>query len=147
MSKGRPTVFSEEVCNKILEALKKGYSEEAASGYAGIGYRTYKRWKAEAKDHKTNTPKKCFFEEVESAKSHGEYKLDKPIIEDIIENGNVKTALKYKELKLKAQAMRDAKEAQDKLIEAQVIELTDDDVEWINNVSNYNSGTNADTSK
>ena len=146
MSKGRPTVFSKEVCDKILEALKKGYSEKSASGYAGIGYRTYKRWKAEAKDHKTNTPKKCFFEEVESAKSKGEYELDNPIIEDIVENKNVKTALKYKELKLKAQAMRDAKEAQDKLVNAQEIEITNDEVEWINNVSDYNSGTDADTS-
>lgn len=140
--KGRPTVFSEEVCQKILEALEKGYPENAACGYAGIGYSTYKVWKAEAKDHKTNTPKKCFFEEVKAAKSKGDYKLDKPIIEDIVENENVKTALKYKELRLKAQAMRDAKEAQDRLIDS-IVEVTEDDVEWINHVSDYNSKTNA----
>lgn len=32
------------------------------------------------------------------------------------------------------------------LPEAQEIEITNDEVEWINNVSDYNSGTDADTS-
>lgn len=138
MGKGRPTVFCEEVCEKILEALRKGYPEYAACGYAGIGYATYKRWKSEARDHITNTPKKCFFEEVKAAKSQGDYELENPMIEDIVVNKNVKTALKYKELRLKAKIARDAKEAQDKIIDAQIVEITEDEVEWINNVSNYN---------
>ena len=75
---------------------------------------------------------------MKAAKSQGEYELTNPIIDDIIINKNVKTALKYKELKLKAQIARDAKEAQDKLIDAQIVEITEDQVEWINHVSNYN---------
>ena len=138
MGKGRPTVFCEEVCDKILEALKQGYNERDACGYAGIGYSTYKVWKAEAKDHKTNTPKKCFFHDVEAAKSKGSYELINPIIDAIIKDKDVKTALKYAELRLKAKIARDKKEAQDKLIDAQIVEITDEDVEWINNVSNYN---------
>ena len=138
MGKGRPTVFCEEVCNKILEALEKGYSEREACGYAGIGYTTYKRWKNEARDHKTNTPKKCFFEEVKAAKSKRDYVLASPYIEDIVKNKNVKTALKYAELRLKAKIARDAKEAQDRIIDAQIVEITEDQVEWINHVSNYN---------
>ena len=133
MAKGRPTVFCEEVCDKILEALSKGYNEKDACGYAGVGYRTYKRWKQEAKGHKTDTPKKCFFQKVDVAKSEGSYKLNNPIIEDIVENGNVKTALRYAELRLKAKIARDAKESQDRLIDAQFVE----DVEWINHVSSY----------
>lgn len=137
MGTGRPTVFCKEVCDEILEALSQGYNEKDACGYAGIGYTTYKRWKRDAEDHKTNTPKKCFFQEVDAAKSRGSYELDNPIIEDIIKNKNVKTALKYAELRLKAKIARDAKEAQDKLIDAQIVEITEDEVEWINHVSNY----------
>ena len=147
MPPGRPTVFCEEVCEKIIEAIEKGYNEEEACGYAGIGYRTYLRWKKDAESHKTNTPKKCFFHDVDAAKSKRKYVLSHPYIDAIVNDKNVKVALKYAELRLKAKIARDAKEAQDKLIDAQVIELTDDDVEWINNVSNYNSGTDADTSQ
>ena len=138
MARGRPTVFCEEVCDKILEALRKGYNEKQACGYAGIGYSTFRAWRDEARDHKTNTPKKCFFQDVDSAKSIGDYELTNPIIEDIVENKNVKTALRYAELRLKAKIARDAKESQDKLLDSQIIEITEDQVEWINNVSNYN---------
>ena len=137
MARGRPSVFTEEVCEKILEKLEEGYPEEDACGYAGIGYRTYNRWKKEAKDHKTNTPKKCFFDKVDAAKSKGKYTLDNPIIE-AINDGDVKTALRYAELRLKAKIARDAKESQDKLLDSQIVEITEDQVEWINNVSNYN---------
>ena len=141
----RPTVFNEKVCAKILEALKMGYNEEQACGYAGIGYSTFRQWRAEAQDHKTNTPKKCFFMEVDAAKSHGDYQLTNPIIDAIVKEKDVKVALRYAELRLKAKLMREAQE--EKYADAQEIEITDDDVEWINNVSNYNSGTDADTSQ
>lgn len=134
---GRPTKFCQEVCDKIIEALEQGYPEEDACGYAGIGYSTFRLWRNEAKDHKTDTPKKCFFKEVDAAKAKGKYKLDNPIIE-AINNGDVKTALRYAELRLKAKIARDAKEAQDKIIDAQIVEITEDQVEWINHVSNYN---------
>ena len=134
---GRPTKFCQEVCDKILEALEQGYPEEDACGYAGIGYSTFRAWRKESKNHKTNTPKKCFFEKVDAAKSKGKYTLDNPIIE-ATNDGDVKTALRYAELRLKAKIARDAKEAQDKLIDAQIVEITEDQVEWINHVSNYN---------
>ena len=138
MPPGRPTVFNDEVCNKILEALEKGYNENQACGYAGIGYSTYLRWKSEAQDHKTNTPKKCFFEKVDIALSKREQVLINPLIDKIVEEQSAYYALEYAKLRLKAKIARDAKETQDKLIDAQIIEITDEDVEWINNVSNYN---------
>lgn len=138
MGTGRPTVFSEEVCDKIIEALEKGYNERQACGYAGIGYTTYKRWKNEAKDHKTNTPKKCFFERVDAAKSKREQVLINPLIDKIVEDQSAYYALEYAKLRLKAKIARDAKETQDKIIDAQIVEITEDQVEWINHVSNYN---------
>ena len=137
MPPGRPTKFCKEVCDKILEALENGYTQRAACGYAGIGYSTYNEWKVEAEGHKTDTPKKCFFREVDAALAKREHTLDYPVIE-AINNGDVKVALKYMELRLKAKIARDAKESQDKLIDSQIVEITEDQVEWINNVSNYN---------
>lgn len=137
MAKGRPTVFSKEVCNKILKAIQKGYSDEEACGYAGVAYSTYKNWKKESQDHKTNTPKKCFFQEVESAKSKREYVLNKPIIEAIVDENDVKVALKYLELREKARIAREANETQ-RSIATQEVEITDDDVEWINHAGDYN---------
>ena len=142
MGVGRPTVFCKEVCDKILEALEQGYNEKEACGYAGIGYRTFTRWKAEAEEHKTNTPKKCFFQDVDAAKSKGDYELKNPIIDAIINGKDEKIALRYAELRLKAKIARDAKESQDRLIDS-IVEVTEDEVEWINHVSDYNSKTNA----
>ena len=137
MPPGRPTVFCEEVCNKILETLEQGYDEKQACGNAGVGYSTYLRWKSEASNHVTNTPKKCFFEKVDVALSKRDYVLEAPMIDAIVKDKDVKTALRYKELRIRAEVARNAKEAQDKIIDAQIVEITDDDVEWINHVSNY----------
>jgi hypothetical protein len=137
MPPGRPTVFNDKVCNLILEALEKGYNENQACGYAGIGYRTYLRWKSEAQDHVTNTPKKCFFEKVDAALSKREQVLIDPLIDKIVKDRSAYYALEYAKLRLKAKIARDAKESQDKIIDAQIIEITEDQVEWINHVSNY----------
>jgi hypothetical protein len=56
----------------------------------------------------------------------------------ILKDMTKKDAKWWFEYQLKLQIARDAKEAQDKLIDAQIVEITDEDVEWINNVSNYN---------
>lgn len=134
MKYGRPTKFCQEVCDTILEALEQGHSEKEACGFANVAYSTYKNWKCDAKDHKTDTPKKCFFNEVEIAKSKGQAKVKGIILKDMTK----KDAKWWFEYQLKLQIARDAKEAQDKLIDAQIVEITDEDVEWINNVSNYN---------
>ena len=136
MPPGRPTVFNEKVCKLILEALEEGYDEQQACGYAGIGYRTYLRWKSEADKHVTKTDKKCFFEKVDSALSKREYVLESPIIDAIVKDKDVKSALRYKELRIRADIARAAKEAQ--LVDVPEIEFTEDDVEWLHHVSNYN---------
>lgn len=42
--KGRPTLMTEEVVNKILKSISIGASHELAAGYAGISYATFQNW-------------------------------------------------------------------------------------------------------
>ena len=132
-----PSKFCKEVCEKLLWALEQGYPIKSACGYAGIGERTYYDWQTEANNAKRATDLTRFFDKVDAAQSKGEYKLDHPYIKAITEDEDVKVALKYKELRVKAEIARAAKDAH-RLNDDSEIEITEDDVEWINHVSSYN---------
>lgn len=42
--KGRPTLMTDEVVNKIIKAISIGASHELSAGYAGISYATFQNW-------------------------------------------------------------------------------------------------------
>jgi hypothetical protein len=69
MSLGRPTVFTEEVREKILVAIRKGASYEIAANYAGVSRDIFRQWRKEGKEG--NDPDfVAFLAAIKEAKGH-----------------------------------------------------------------------------
>ena len=134
MAKGRPTKFTEEVGEKIISEIKEGYTQKVACARAGISDRTLRRWRAKAEEQKTKTPLKCFFDELEIAEGIRQGLYEDVTRESALENRNPSTAKWYL-----AHLDKDTFGSQDAIQnEAPAIEITEDDVEWISHVSDYN---------
>lgn len=63
-----PSKFTEDTCNKIIEALEKGDSIDGACGYAGITKPTFYNWYNEGATKKSGK-KRQFHDRVDKAKS------------------------------------------------------------------------------
>ena len=134
MAKGRPTKFTKEVGEKIISEIENGYTQKAACARAGISDRTLRRWRAKAEEHKTKTDLKCFFEDLDVAEGIRQGLYEDVTRESALEHRNPATARWYL-----SHLDRDTFGPQDATqTEAPEIEITDDDVEWINHVSDYN---------
>lgn len=69
---GRPTKFTEERANKILEALRLGVPQSTAYTYAGISETTYYRWLQEAGEPGAKQELREFREAVQAARAEAE---------------------------------------------------------------------------
>ena len=68
---GRPSKLTEEVKNKLLDALKMGNYYDAACAYAGIHYYTFRLWMAKGEKAKSGEFFE-FFEAVKEAENEAE---------------------------------------------------------------------------
>lgn len=134
MAKGRPTKFTKELGDKIIAATEEGYTQKVACAKAGISPRTFMRWKAKAEEQKTKTDLKCFFEELEIAEGMRQGLYEDVTRESALEHRNPVMAKWYLS-HLDRETFGPQETTQ---TEAPEIEITDDDVEWINHVSDYN---------
>jgi hypothetical protein len=67
---GRPSKFTAENRQKVIEALMVGASRNEAARIAKIGPTTLKRWLEEAKSASDGTAKAKFRDDVEEAEAH-----------------------------------------------------------------------------
>ena len=139
MAKGRPTKFTKELGEKIISEIKEGFTQKVACARAGISPRTLQRWRIKADEHKTKTELKCFFEELEIAEGIRQGLYEDVTRESALEHRNPVMAKWYLSHLDKDTFGQQEPEQTD----TQEIEITDDQVEWINHVSDYNSETNA----
>ena len=131
----RPSKFSKELGEKILHYVLEGYTNEVSYAKAGVSPRTVYRWRNKADKQKTKTDLKCFFEELELVEKLRQGKYEDITRKEALENKNAAVAKWYL-----AHLDRDNFGNQDPpLSEDPEMELTDDDVEWINHGSDYNS--------
>ena len=132
MAKGRPTKFTKELGEKIISETKEGYTQKVACARAGISPRTLQKWRVKAEEQKTKTDLKCFFEELEIAEGIRQGLYEDVTRESAIENRNPATAKWYL-----AHLDKDTFGNQEILETESEIEITDEDVEWINHVGSY----------
>lgn len=134
MAKGRPTKFTKEVGEKIISEIEDGYTQRVACARAGISIRTLQRWRVKAEEHKTKTDLKCFFEDLEVAEGIRQGLYEDVTRESALENRNPATARWYlSHIDKETFGPQEVTQT-----EAPEIEITEDDVEWINHVSDYN---------
>lgn len=130
----RPTKFTEELGEQIIQFVMEGYTNQVAYAKAGVSPRTVYRWKNKADEQKTKTPLKCFFEELEIAEKLRQGEYEDVTRESALEHRNPVMAKWYLS-HLDRETFGPQETTQ---TEAPEIEITDDDVEWINHVSDYN---------
>ena len=129
----RPTKFTKELGESILKFVEDGYTNEVAYAKAGVSPRTVYRWKNKADGQKTKTDLKCFFEELELVEKLRQGKYEDVTRESALEHRNPVMAKWYLSHLDKDTFGQQEPEQTD----SQEIEITDEDVEWINHVSNY----------
>lgn len=143
MPPGRKPKLTDELQEQLCQELAKGKTVKGACGAVGLGERTYYDWIEKGKTTNRNDKWCKFLNAVEIAKAKGQSKFEDVIYENAIEKGIWTCAAWYLERRDKEHYSKSDEHAP----EAQEVEITNDEVEWINNVSNYNSGTDADTSQ
>lgn len=69
---GRPTKFTPETRDKILQALRSGNYRETACRYAGISFQTLRNWMLKAEEHDAPPEYVEFVEAIEKAEADAE---------------------------------------------------------------------------
>ena len=133
MPPGRKPKLTEELQDKLCQELAKGKTVKGACGAVGIGERTYYDWVEKGKKTTRNDKWCKFLNAVEIAKAQGQSKFEDVIYENAIEKGIWTCAAWYLERRDKEHYSK----AEESNTEAQPVEITEDQVEWINHVSNY----------
>ena len=133
MPPGRKPKLTDELQEQLCEQLAKGKTVKGACGAVGIGERTYYDWVEKGKKTKRNDKWCKFLNAVEIAKAKGQSKFEDVIYENAIEKGVWTCAAWYLERRDKEHYGK----TDETNTEAQPIEITEEDVEWINHVSNY----------
>ena len=133
MPPGRKPKLTDELQDKLCEELAKGKTVKGACGAVGISTSIYYLWLEKGQTTDRNDKWCKFVNAVEIAKAKGQSKFEDVIYENAIERGIWTCAAWYLERRDKANYSK----ADETHSEAQEIEITDDDVEWINNVSDY----------
>lgn len=131
---GRPTKFTKEVGEKIISEIEEGYTQKVACARAGISDRTLRRWKTKAEEHKTRTALVKFIEKLEIAEGIRQGLYEDVTRESALEHKNPIMA-KWYLTHLDRNTFGPQETTQTEPLE---IEITEDDVEWINHVSDYN---------
>ena len=134
MPPGRKPKLTEELQEQLCQELAKGKTVKGACGAVGIGERTYYDWIEKGKNTSRNDKWCKFLNAVEIAKAKGQSKFEDVIYENAIEKGIWTCAAWYLERRDKEHYSK----SEDTVNDAQEVEITDDQVEWINHVSNYN---------
>lgn len=130
----RPTKFTKELGEKIIDVTEEGYTQKVACAKAGISPRTLQLWRAKADEQKTRTDLVKFFEQLEIAEGIRQGLYEDVTRESALENRNPVMAKWYlTHLDRETFGPQDTSQ-----IEVPEIEITDDDVEWINHVGDYN---------
>ena len=129
----RPSKFTKELGEKIISYVLEGYTNEVAYAKAGVAPRTVYRWENKADNQKTKTDLKCFFEELELTEKLRQGKYEDVTRKAALEDENPAIAKWYL-----AHLDPDTWGSQEVIQnDSEEIEITDDDVEWINNVGSY----------
>ena len=139
MPPGRKPKLTDELQEQLCEELAKGKTVKGACGAVGIGERTYYDWIEKGRTTERNDKWCRFLKAVEIAKAKGQSKFEDVIYENAIEKGIWTCAAWYLERRDKEHYSK----SDEHTSESQEVEITDDQVEWINHVSDYNSSTNA----
>jgi transposase len=74
MAGGRPTKLTPEVQSRIVEAIQAGNYYEAACGYAGVHYATFRRWIQRGEKAKSGRYRE-FYEAVTRAETNAEVRM------------------------------------------------------------------------
>lgn len=133
MPPGRKPKLTDELQDKLCAELAKGKTVKGACGAVGIGEKTYYNWIEKGKTTKRNDKWCKFLNAVEIAKAKGQSKFEDVIYENAIEKGVWTCAAWYLERRDKEHYSK----AEENNTPAQEVEITEDEVEWINHVSNY----------
>lgn len=64
---GRPPCFSEEVAERVLEAVRQGLPYKQAAAYGGISYSTLNRWRREGEMEDGAEQYREFWRQLEQA--------------------------------------------------------------------------------
>lgn len=133
MPPGRKPKLTDELQDKLCAELAKGKTVKGACGAVGIAEKTYYNWIEKGKTTKRNDKWCKFLNAVEIAKAKGQSKFEDVIYENAIEKGVWTCAAWYLERRDKEHYSK----AEENNAPAQEVEITEDEVEWINHVSNY----------
>ena len=139
MPPGRKPKLTDELQEQLCNELAKGKTVKGACGAVGIGERTYYDWIEKGRTTTRNDKWCKFLNAVEIAKAEGQSKFEDVIYENAIEKGIWTCAAWYLERRDK----QNYSKSEEMSTSSQEIEITEDQVEWINHVSDYNSETNA----
>lgn len=69
---GRPTKLTEDVQNKIVQAIQAGNWLETASAYAGVDASTVRRWMAKGEGEDAEEPYRAFCALIKQARAQAE---------------------------------------------------------------------------
>ena len=71
---GRPSKLTPEVTKRLTEAIRAGNYYEAACGYAGIGYSTFRAWMVRGEKAKSGKYRE-FMEAIKKAEHEAEVRM------------------------------------------------------------------------
>lgn len=74
MAAGRPSKLTSEVKARLVQAIEAGNYYEAACGYAGITYTTFRNWMIKGENAKSGTYRE-FFEAITRAETVAEVRM------------------------------------------------------------------------
>jgi hypothetical protein len=69
---GRPSKLTEDVQNKIVQAIQSGNWLETASAYAGVDASTVRRWMAKGEGEDAEEPYRAFCAAIKQARAQAE---------------------------------------------------------------------------
>jgi len=81
MPGGRPTKLNDDLCDKIVEAIKEGIPPATAVELYGVSGRTYERWMKRGRESKRKNKWSEFCRKIEAAKAFAAKKHLKKIME------------------------------------------------------------------
>ncbi|MGE9266468.1 MAG: helix-turn-helix domain-containing protein [Verrucomicrobiales bacterium] len=73
--KGRPSSFTPETAQRVLEAVEKGLTYKQAAAYAGISYTTLNRWRLAGESDDGEPHFRKFWKSLQQANGHAAFRL------------------------------------------------------------------------
>ena len=72
---GRPTVFNQEIADRVIEGVSRGLTMKNAASYGGISYSTLNRWRRRGEDSNEDDEFCQFWKRLERAKGEAALRL------------------------------------------------------------------------